>query len=407
MAKAGDQYEFRTGNIWNYANRDDLSTVRRLIKEGVPADLVNKVGWTPLHAAAYGGAERVLLFLLRLKRPHRVARDPVCRAGRTPLMDAARAGHVDAVKLLVAEGALLGEQDNSGRGVLDYAKGTALRSWVEQHILTKARQPAQACPGTSEARAQRATGREKRPERQPCGASSKQKTAQLKAKRAAQREAASRSRGEDMGAAEPVASADDLSCASTLASTLASAVSSVAAPAAAAAHVASAGRLRGNQPLERALGELRCGMAAFVEWWRARPLAASNGRVCLLCLDARRPLLHLPAPTALQLQTSERLVICLTKAELAPPSLLEAASSLLRRKLPRVRVLTFSATGKQLGGGGAASRRRTIHRHLSAAERIRVRQQAEAVAAACGVTLPEEEALMRGAKRPKRAWLAA
>ena len=66
MAKAGDQYEFRTGNIWNYANRDDLSTVRRLIKEGVPADLVNKVGWTPLHAAAYGGAERGLLFLLRL-----------------------------------------------------------------------------------------------------------------------------------------------------------------------------------------------------------------------------------------------------------------------------------------------------------------------------------------------------
>ena len=29
MAKAGDQYAFRTGNIWNYANRDDVKTVSR------------------------------------------------------------------------------------------------------------------------------------------------------------------------------------------------------------------------------------------------------------------------------------------------------------------------------------------------------------------------------------------
>ena len=28
MAKAGDQYEFRTGNLWSVCRRDDLSTAR-------------------------------------------------------------------------------------------------------------------------------------------------------------------------------------------------------------------------------------------------------------------------------------------------------------------------------------------------------------------------------------------
>ena len=79
MAKAGDQYEMRTGNIWNFANRDDVATVRRLLSEGVPADLTNKVGWTPLHAAAAGGAERVLTLLCQ----RGVEVDPRCHAGRT------------------------------------------------------------------------------------------------------------------------------------------------------------------------------------------------------------------------------------------------------------------------------------------------------------------------------------
>ena len=52
MAKAGDQYEHRTGNIWNYAQRDDVKTVARLIDEGLDPEMRNKVGWTPLHAAS-------------------------------------------------------------------------------------------------------------------------------------------------------------------------------------------------------------------------------------------------------------------------------------------------------------------------------------------------------------------
>ena len=128
MAKAGDQYEMRTGNIWNFANRDDVATVRRLLSEGVPADLTNKVGWTPLHAAAAGGAERVLTLLCQ----RGVEIDPRCHAGRTPLMDAARHGHLACVKAVVKSGARVGLVDAAGLRALDQAKGEAVRSWLSQ-----------------------------------------------------------------------------------------------------------------------------------------------------------------------------------------------------------------------------------------------------------------------------------
>ncbi|KAJ1481924.1 ankyrin repeat-containing domain protein [Baffinella frigidus] len=167
MAKAGDQYEHRTGNIWNYSERDDVEAVRRLVEEGVSPVLVNKVGWTPLHAAAHGGGLRVLGFLLKLKKPS-CERDPLCRAGRTPLMDAARKGHLEAAKVLVAAGASLEARDGAGIGMIEYAKGTPMRLWLEQRLLKGS-----TIPKT-----------EKRAERQPIGASSKQKAAALKAKKA-------------------------------------------------------------------------------------------------------------------------------------------------------------------------------------------------------------------------------
>ena len=195
MATAGDQYEHRTGNIWNYANRDDVETVRRLVEEGVSPALVNKVGWTPLHAAAHGGGLRVVGFLLKLRKPS-CERDPLCRAGRTPLMDAARRGHLEAAKMLVAAGASLEARDGAGIGMLEYAKGTPMRLWLEQRILKGA-----SIPKT-----------EKRAERQPIGASSKQKAAALKAKRKAQRETAASAEAEPLSPAEDatVPAADEL-----------------------------------------------------------------------------------------------------------------------------------------------------------------------------------------------------
>jgi hypothetical protein len=67
--------------------------VKRLLTEGIDPTMPNKVGWTPLHAAAYGGAGRVARVLLAKG----VAIDPPCNGGRTPLMDAARQGVCKAV----------------------------------------------------------------------------------------------------------------------------------------------------------------------------------------------------------------------------------------------------------------------------------------------------------------------
>ena len=189
MAKAGDQYEIRTGNIWNFAHRDDVVTCRRLVSEGVPAMLCNKVGWTPLHAAAFGGAERVISFLVRESF---VDIDPLCRAGRTPLMDAARGGHLAAVKALVKAGANLHLSDPQGFGLAELAKGEAVRGWLAQRLSPDVA-PIGRSPrgggrggggGGGGGGAYAAPKMEAKAERQKIGASSKQKAARLKQKRA-------------------------------------------------------------------------------------------------------------------------------------------------------------------------------------------------------------------------------
>ena len=43
MAKAGDQYAFRTGNIWNFCQRDDVKAVSRLVDSDVDPALRNQV----------------------------------------------------------------------------------------------------------------------------------------------------------------------------------------------------------------------------------------------------------------------------------------------------------------------------------------------------------------------------
>ncbi|CAD7940936.1 unnamed protein product [Amoebophrya sp. A120] len=243
MATAGDQYDFRTGNIWNFANRDDIQQVKRLVgsatrrgaagrsagdpmktngdellvgnyEEGdarrgagvrsgrsseekkssvgksqasddgappvgedtntsfqnytefglgpeslspqlttavearreqdsascyfsseVSPELRNKVGWTPLHAAAHGGALRVLSWLLYTCR---VERNPQCNAGRTPLMDAARTGNFHAVKLLLKAKADALAEDNQQRTALHYAaKDRATRDLLAAKMTQK------------------------------------------------------------------------------------------------------------------------------------------------------------------------------------------------------------------------------------------------------------------------------
>ena len=381
MAKAGDQYELRTGNIWDYSYRDDVTTVTRLVDEGVSAELANKVGWTPLHAAAAGGAMRVISLLLQ----RGVMSNPTCRAGRTPAMDAARAGHLSALKLLASKGASLTESDHAGRTLLEYARGTALRTWIE------GRRHCSSDDDTVDRLSRPRSKLEKRPERQPIGASGKQKAAQLKAKRAAQRAAAQfRPEGVEEGDAPVDAAKGDTRV--------------------------LAARARGTEPVGACLGMLQCGAEVAdgelgrvevggVEMGGEDPVAIGHdptghdqtglsvemplvrpAKIWLLCVDARAPLLHLPARWINERQ-GERLCCVLTKTDLVPAQLLDAASAALAEKLPDIPIVQFSATCKLLGEGGAASRRKLVHSALSRDEKAAVCEMASRVAAVCGFAI--------------------
>ncbi|CAD7955387.1 unnamed protein product [Amoebophrya sp. A25] len=98
--------------------------------------LQNKVGWTPLHAAAHGGATRVLSFLLFACRVE--VDSPVCNAGRSALMDAARTGQFQAAKMLLKAKADPSLQDKQGRTALQHAlKNRALRDLLADKMTQR------------------------------------------------------------------------------------------------------------------------------------------------------------------------------------------------------------------------------------------------------------------------------
>lgn len=65
MATAGARYEERTGNIWSYAHRGDMSGLRAALAREVSPNMTNTVGWTPAHAAAAGGQTKALRLLVK------------------------------------------------------------------------------------------------------------------------------------------------------------------------------------------------------------------------------------------------------------------------------------------------------------------------------------------------------
>ena len=368
MAKAGDQYDFRTGNLWSVCRRDDLSTARRLVvDEGLDLEMRNKAGWAPLHAAASGGALRCLALLL----DQSASVDPRCRAGRTPLIEAARNGHLAACKLLAKAGADLSVADGDGRTAMESAKGSALRSWLAE------RDTADAPPTPS--RRHNGGRREQRAERQPTGASGKAKAKQLKEQRAAARQKRAHDRS---GAVDE----DE------------------AAPAATAAHEAAV-----DAPLCRSPDPTGCCLraAAPPTWDETCPVlsqltqlskaAAETGvaerHVACYVADARHPLMHLADGVVARIAAiGVPLVLVLSKADLVPPPLLAEWTARLAPVLPPgTAVVPFHANGRQLGdGGGVASRRRALSAPLSVAERARAREDAERLAAACGTELPPQ-----------------
>eukprot|EP00730_Choanoeca_flexa_P011886 TRINITY_DN2882_c0_g1_i2.p1 TRINITY_DN2882_c0_g1~~TRINITY_DN2882_c0_g1_i2.p1 ORF type:complete len:218 (+),score=63.38 TRINITY_DN2882_c0_g1_i2:27-680(+) len=128
MAKAGDQYEHATGNIWNYANRGDTNELQRILSRGIDVNLKNKVGWTALHAACYGGRLKAVHFLLK-NNANLEARD---KAGRTPFLEAMRCGHFKVAQALAQDyKADVYVRDNQGKTAALMAKGPQCRGLIE------------------------------------------------------------------------------------------------------------------------------------------------------------------------------------------------------------------------------------------------------------------------------------
>lgn len=89
--------------------------VEALIAKGAE---VNRPGWTPLHYAAASGSNEIVQLLLD-KSAYIDAESP---NKTTPLMMAARAGHIWTVKLLMDEGADATLKNDLGMSAIDFAE---------------------------------------------------------------------------------------------------------------------------------------------------------------------------------------------------------------------------------------------------------------------------------------------
>ncbi|MGE4243037.1 ankyrin repeat domain-containing protein [Ramlibacter sp.] len=101
-----------------------MDMVRKLVARD--AD-VNKTGWTPLHYAATNGHLDVMAFLLE----HHAFVDSESPNKTTPLMMAAHYGSIEAVKLLLDEGADPTLKNELGLTAIDFANRTQRRDVVE------------------------------------------------------------------------------------------------------------------------------------------------------------------------------------------------------------------------------------------------------------------------------------
>ena len=120
MATAGDRYEERTGNIWSYCHRGDISGLRAALARGVSPDMQNTVGWTPAAAAAAGGQTKVLRLLAKCDADFTITD----RGGNLPVHQAALNGQVHALRVLSEYGA------DVTKVRLSQAKGKATRDFV-------------------------------------------------------------------------------------------------------------------------------------------------------------------------------------------------------------------------------------------------------------------------------------
>ena len=126
----------------NQADADgDIEEVKALLDQGVDINAKDDGGRTQLHRASLGGHEKLVRLLISKGADVNVQEDQGFRA--TPLHHAVHRDHRDIVEILLAHGADIDIKDRNGRTPLDMAKRRGNAEIVE--ILTKAmKQPKQA-----------------------------------------------------------------------------------------------------------------------------------------------------------------------------------------------------------------------------------------------------------------------
>jgi hypothetical protein len=128
MATAGERYEVRTGNIWSYCNRGDVTGLKAALSRGVDVNIVNTVGWTPSHSAAAGGKPNILRILVKAGADLSIAD----KGGNMPVHQAAKNGHTHALKTLQELGA------DVTKVRLSQVKGKAARDFISAAYRHKA-----------------------------------------------------------------------------------------------------------------------------------------------------------------------------------------------------------------------------------------------------------------------------
>ena len=112
----------RSTQLMRAAFGGDARRVRQLVQLGAPLGLVDAVGKTALHWACERGQLAAAEALLNGKFSwRRAACDAPGQGGRTPLMEAAFAGHTNVARLLVSRGAGIARVSLVGYTAMHYA----------------------------------------------------------------------------------------------------------------------------------------------------------------------------------------------------------------------------------------------------------------------------------------------
>ncbi len=124
----GIDVDLRAGNgdtaLMIAAYKADREAVRALLAKGAA---VNKDGWTPLHYAAASGDNEIVQMLMDKD----ANLDALSPNRTTPMMMAARGGHILAVKLLLDAGADATLKNDAGMTAIDFARQSGNKDIVD------------------------------------------------------------------------------------------------------------------------------------------------------------------------------------------------------------------------------------------------------------------------------------